>query len=54
MINEVLDKIIKNELTVKKTEKMIKDILDEIENPEDDNKKQNIKRNKGIIQNTKS
>ena len=40
LINEVLDKIIKNELTVKKTEKMIKDILDEIENPQDDDKKQ--------------
>ena len=32
----------------KKTEKIIKDILDEIENPEDDDKKQNIKGTMGI------
>ena len=48
LINEVLDKIIKNELTVKKTEKIIKDILDELENPQDLEKKQNIKGTMGI------
>ncbi|OPJ55448.1 nucleoid occlusion protein [Alkalithermobacter paradoxus] len=39
----VLDTIIKNDLTVKKTEKLIKDILDEILNPKEPEKKQTIK-----------
>lgn len=47
-INEVLDKVIKNELTVKKTEKMIKDLLEELESPQDSDKKQNIKGTMGI------
>ena len=48
LINEVLDKVIKNELTVKKTEKMIKDLLEELESPQDSDKKQNIKGTMGI------
>ena len=48
LVNEVLDRIIKNELTVKKTEKLIKDILDELENPQDLEKKQHIKGTMGI------
>lgn len=48
LMREVLDKIIKNELTVKKTEKLIKDILEELEAPEEPEKKQNIKGAMGI------
>lgn len=48
IMKEVLDKIIKNELTVKKTEKLIKDILEELETPEEPEKKQNIKGAMGI------
>ena len=48
LINEVLDKVIKNELTVKKTEKMIKDLLEGLESPQDSDKKQNIKGTMGI------
>lgn len=48
LMRDVLDKIIKNELTVKKTEKLIKDILEELEAPEEPEKKQNIKGAMGI------
>lgn len=48
LMREVLDKVIKNELTVKKTEKLIKDILEELETPEEPDKKQNIKGAMGI------
>ena len=48
LINEVVDKIIKLELTVKKTEKIIKDILEDLDNPQDQEKKQNIKGTMGI------
>ena len=48
LINEVLDKIIKNELTVKKTEKIIKDILEELESPQESEKKQHVKGTMGI------
>ena len=44
LMSQVVSKIIKNELTVKKTEKLVKDILDNIEAKEDTEKKQNIKR----------
>ena len=47
LIREVLDKVIKNELTVKKTEKLIKDILDELESPQED-KKSNVKGTMGM------
>lgn len=40
---QVLDKVIKNELTVKKTEKLIKDILEGLNDNTDQDKKQNIK-----------
>ncbi|KXZ40753.1 chromosome partitioning protein, ParB family [Alkalithermobacter thermoalcaliphilus JW-YL-7 = DSM 7308] len=40
---QVLDAIIKNDLTVKKTEKLIKDMLDEILNKKEPPKKQTIK-----------
>ncbi len=41
---QVLDKVIKNELTVKKTEKLIKDILEDLNNNgKEQDKKQNIK-----------
>ena len=43
LMSQVVSKIIKNELTVKKTEKLVKDILDNIEAKEDTEKKQNIK-----------
>ena len=42
LINKVLDRVIKNDLTVKKTEKIIKEILEELEST-DKTKKQNIK-----------
>jgi len=49
LINEVVDKIIKNELTVNKTEKLIKDILEGLQNPEDlEQKQQYIKGTMGI------
>lgn len=40
---EVLKKVIKNDLTVKKTEKLIKDILEEITKEKEPETKQNIK-----------
>ncbi|MGX4598056.1 nucleoid occlusion protein [Faecalimicrobium sp. JNUCC 81] len=43
LMKEVLDKVIKNELTVKKTEKLIKDILEDLEAPSETDKKQNVK-----------
>ena len=43
LMNEVISKVVKNELTVKKTEKLIKDILENIELEKDPEKKQNIK-----------
>ena len=43
LMSQVVSEIIKNELTVKKTEKLVKDILDNIEAKEDTEKKQNIK-----------
>ena len=46
-MRDVLDKVIKSDLIVKKTEKLIADILEELKNPKDsDDKKQNVK---GII-----
>ena len=48
LIKEVLEKVIKNELTVKKTEKLIKDILEELESPQDANKKSNVKCTMGM------
>lgn len=48
LIKEVLEKVIKNELTVKKTEKLIKDILEELESPQEPDKKCNIKGTMGI------
>lgn len=48
LMKEVLDKIIKQELTVKKTEKLIKDMLEEIQAIEEPEKKQNIKGAMGI------
>ena len=43
LMREVLDKVIKNELTVKKTEKLIKDILEDLQDTQEQEKKQNIK-----------
>ncbi|WP_042277485.1 nucleoid occlusion protein [[Clostridium] dakarense] len=43
LMKEVLDKVIKSELTVKKTEKLIKDILEDLEAPSEADKKQNVK-----------
>lgn len=44
LIRDVLDKVIKSDLNVKKTEKLIADILEELKNPKDsDDKKQNVK-----------
>ncbi|SHK04343.1 nucleoid occlusion protein [Tepidibacter formicigenes] len=40
---QVLDTIIKNDLTVKKTEKIIKDILEDLANPKEPEKRQKIK-----------
>ncbi|SHH30658.1 nucleoid occlusion protein [Tepidibacter thalassicus] len=40
---QVLDTIIKNDLTVKKTEKIIKDILDDLTSPKEPEKKQKVK-----------
>ncbi|MGL6105677.1 nucleoid occlusion protein [Romboutsia sp.] len=48
LIKEVLEKVIKNELTVKKTEKLINDILEELESPQEIEKKGNIKGTMGI------
>ena len=48
LIKDVLDKVIKNELTVKKTEKLIKDMLEELEAPQEPEKKGNIKGTMGI------
>jgi len=49
LMKDVLDKIIKNELTVKKTEKLIKDIIESLEAcEEDDDKKQSVKASMGI------
>ncbi|MGL5347136.1 MAG: nucleoid occlusion protein [Peptostreptococcaceae bacterium] len=48
LVKDVLDKVIKNELTVKKTEKLIKDILEELQSPKDADKKGNIKGTMGI------
>lgn len=48
LIKEVLEKVIKNELTVKKTEKLIKDILEELEAPQELDKKSNVKGTMGI------
>ncbi len=42
-MKEVLEKVIKGDLTVKKTEKLIKDILEELEALQEDDKKPNIK-----------
>ena len=42
-MREVLDKVIKSELTVKKTEKLIKDILEDLQDTQEPEKKQNIK-----------
>lgn len=43
LMKEVLEKVIKGDLTVKKTEKLIKDILEELEALQEDEKKPNIK-----------
>lgn len=44
LMRDVLNKVVKNELTVKKTEKLIKDILEDLNNKESESdKKQNIK-----------
>lgn len=48
LMKEVVDKVIKNELTVKKTEKLIKDILEDLEDSKEPEKKQNIKGAMGI------
>ncbi|CEH36050.1 nucleoid occlusion protein [Romboutsia lituseburensis] len=48
LMKDVVDKVIKNELTVKKTEKLIKDILDELQAAQEPEKKQNIKGTMGI------
>jgi ParB family chromosome partitioning protein len=47
LTKEVFDTVIKNELTVKKTEKLINDILDELESPQED-KKSNVKGTMGM------
>ena len=41
--SKVLDSIIKNDLTVKKTEKLIKDVLDDLLTPKEPERKQRIK-----------
>ena len=43
LMREILDKVIKNELTVKKTEKLIKDMLEDLQDTQEPEKKQNIK-----------
>lgn len=43
LMKQVLEKVIKGELTVKKTEKLIKDILEELEASQEYDKKPNIK-----------
>ncbi len=43
LMKQVLGKVIKGELTVKKTEKLIKDILEELEASQEDDKKPNVK-----------
>lgn len=48
LIKDVVDKIIKNELTVKKTEKLINDILEELKESHETDKKGNIKGTMGI------
>lgn len=48
LMKDVVDKVIKSELTVKKTEKLIKDILDELQTAQEPEKKQNIKGTMGI------
>lgn len=48
LMKEILDKVIKHELTVKKTEKLIKDKLEEIQDTQESEKKQNIKGTMGI------
>lgn len=46
-MKDVLDKIIKNDLTVKKTEKLIADIIESLE-ASDEDKKQSVKASMGI------
>ena len=48
-MKEVLYKIIQNELTVKKTEKLIKDIIESLEAQEEPEKKQSIKASVGNL-----
>ncbi|MEG1287483.1 MAG: nucleoid occlusion protein [Clostridium sp.] len=43
LMKEVLNKAIKNELTVKKTEKLIKELLEDLKGSNEDDRKQNIK-----------
>ena len=47
LMKDVLDKIIKNDLTVKKTEKLIADIIESLE-ASDEDKKQSVKASMGI------
>ena len=48
LMRNVVEKVIKSELTVKKTEKLIKDILEELQDTQEVDKKQNIKGTMGI------
>lgn len=48
LMKDVLDRVIKNELTVKRTEKLISDILFDLESEKEPDKKQNIKGAMGI------
>ncbi|MGL5330050.1 MAG: nucleoid occlusion protein [Peptostreptococcaceae bacterium] len=48
LMKDVLDKIIKNELTVKKTEKLISDIIQDLEADDEPDKKQCVKASMGI------
>lgn len=48
LIQEVLDKVIKNELTVKSTEKLISSILNDLDGNDELEKKQNIKSSMAI------
>ncbi len=43
LMKEVLDRVIKSDLNVKKTEKLIADILEELKQPKDGEKKQTVK-----------
>lgn len=48
LMKEVVDKVIKHELNVKRTEKLIQDIIEDLEAPKEEDKKLHVKGSMGI------